>query len=327
MTEIKEKWIAKGFIDEPIPSGTDLKTEIRRLCQEKNAVIMAHYYTEADVQDIADFVGDSLALAQKAAATEADIILMCGVHFMGETNKILCPQKKVLIPDLKATCSLAESCPADRFADFVRKHPGHKVISYVNTSAATKAVTDVVVTSGNARRIVESFPADQPLIFGPDRNLGSYLNSVTGRDMVLWDGACHVHERFSTEKLLELKRLHPGAKVLVHPECKGPVVRLADVVGSTAVLLRHAVEDERDTFLVVTESGILHEMRKQAPQKTFIPVPPEDSACACNECSYMRLVTLPKVYNTLRYEWPVIEVPADIAAAAVRPIEAMLTLS
>ncbi len=327
MTEIKENWIAKGFIDEPIPSGTDLKTEIRRLCREKNAVIMAHYYTEADVQDIADFVGDSLALAQKAAATEADIILMCGVHFMGETNKILCPQKKVLIPDLHATCSLAESCPADRFADFVRKHPGHKVISYVNTSAATKAVTDVVVTSGNARRIVESFPADQPLIFGPDRNLGSYLNSVTGRDMVLWDGACHVHERFSTEKLLELKRLHPGAKVLVHPECKGPVVRLADVVGSTAVLLRHAVEDECDTFLVVTESGILHEMRKQAPQKTFIPVPPEDSACACNECSYMRLVTLPKVYNTLRYEWPVIEVPADIAAAAVRPIEAMLTLS
>ena len=314
-------------MDEPIPAGTDLKAEIRRLCQEKNAVIMAHYYTEGVVQDIADFVGDSLALAQKAAATDADIIVMCGVHFMGETNKILCPDKLVLIPDLNATCSLAESCPADAFARFVKAHPGHKVISYVNTSAATKAVTDVVVTSTNARQIVESFPADQPLIFGPDRNLGGYINAVTGRNMLLWDGACHVHERFSVEKLIELKQQYPAAKVLVHPECRGAIVKLADVVGSTAALLNYAVKSDADTFLVVTESGILHEMQKKAPQKHFIPVPPEDAGCACNECNYMRLVTLEKIYNALKFEWPAIEVPAEIAEQAVKPIRAMLDIS
>lgn len=327
MTQIKESWKVKGYVDEPIPAGTDLKAEIRRLCQEKNAVIMAHYYTEGVVQDIADFVGDSLALAQKAAATDADIIVMCGVHFMGETNKILCPDKLVLIPDLNATCSLAESCPADAFARFVKTHPGHKVISYVNTSAATKAVTDVVVTSTNARQIVESFPADQPLIFGPDRNLGGYINAVTGRNMLLWDGACHVHERFSVEKLIELKQQYPAAKVLVHPECRGAIVKLADVVGSTAALLNYAVKSDADTFLVVTESGILHEMQKKAPQKHFIPVPPEDAGCACNECNYMRLVTLEKIYNALKFEWPAIEVPAEIAEQAVKPIRAMLDIS
>lgn len=327
MTQIKESWKVKGYVDEPIPAGTDLKAEIRRLCQEKNAVIMAHYYTEGVVQDIADFVGDSLALAQKAAATDADIIVMCGVHFMGETNKILCPDKLVLIPDLNATCSLAESCPADAFARFVKAHPGHKVISYVNTSAATKAVTDVVVTSTNARQIVESFPADQPLIFGPDRNLGGYINAVTGRNMLLWDGACHVHERFSVEKLIELKQQYPVAKVLVHPECRGAIVKLADVVGSTATLLNYAVKSDADTFLVVTESGILHEMQKKAPQKHFIPVPPEDAGCACNECNYMRLVTLEKIYNALKFEWPAIEVPAEIAEQAVKPIRAMLDIS
>lgn len=327
MTQIKESWKVKGYVDEPIPAGTDLKAEIRRLCQEKNAVIMAHYYTEGVVQDIADFVGDSLALAQKAAATDADIIVMCGVHFMGETNKILCPDKLVLIPDLNATCSLAESCPADAFARFVKAHPGHKVISYVNTSAATKAVTDVVVTSTNARQIVESFPADQPLIFGPDRNLGGYINAVTGRNMLLWDGACHVHERFSVEKLIELKQQYPAAKVLVHPECRGAIVKLADVVGSTAALLNYAVKSDGDTFLVVTESGILHEMQKKAPQKHFIPVPPEDAGCACNECNYMRLVTLEKIYNALKFEWPAIEVPAEIAEQAVKPIRAMLDIS
>lgn len=327
MTQIKESWKVKGYVDEPIPAGTDLKAEIRRLCQEKNAVIMAHYYTEGVVQDIADFVGDSLALAQKAAATDADIIVMCGVHFMGETNKILCPDKLVLIPDLNATCSLAESCPADAFARFVKAHPGHKVISYVNTSAATKAVTDVVVTSTNARQIVESFPADQPLIFGPDRNLGGYINAVTGRNMLLWDGACHVHERFSVEKLIELKLQYPAAKVLVHPECRGAIVKLADVVGSTAALLNYAVKSDADTFLVVTESGILHEMQKKAPQKHFIPVPPEDAGCACNECNYMRLVTLEKIYNALKFEWPAIEVPAEIAEQAVKPIRAMLDIS
>lgn len=327
MTQAKESWKAKGYIDEPVAAGVDLKKEIRRLCEEKNAVILAHYYTEGDLQDIADFVGDSLALAQKAAATTADIIVMCGVHFMAETNKILCPGKKVLIPDLNATCSLAESCPAGPFEAFVKAHPGHQVISYVNTSAAVKAVTDVVVTSGNARRIVETFPPGQPLIFGPDRNLGAYINSVTGRDMLLWDGACHVHERFSVEKLVELKRQYPGAKVLVHPECKGPVVKLADVVGSTAVLLRYAVESPDDTFLVVTESGILHEMRRQAPGKNFIPVPPDDSTCACNECNYMRLITLPKVYNTLLHEWPEVTLSDETISAAARPIHRMLELS
>ncbi len=325
--EVKENWKANGYIDEPVPQGVDLKAEIRRMCKEKNAIILAHYYTEGVLQDIADFVGDSLALAQKAAATDADIIVMCGVHFMGETNKILCPEKKVLIPDLNATCSLAESCPADRFAAFVKAHPGHKVVSYVNTSAATKAVTDVVVTSSNARQIVESFPADQPLIFGPDRNLGAYINSVTGRSMILWDGACHVHERFSVEKLVALKREHPEAKVLVHPECKGPVVKLADVVGSTAALLNFAIKHEGDTFIVVTESGILHEMQKRCPEKRFIPVPPDDEACACNECNYMRLITLEKVYNTLLHEWPEVDVPAEVAAAAVKPIRRMLDIS
>lgn len=327
MTEIKESWKAKGYIDEPVPEDIDLKKEIRRLCEEKNAVILSHYYTEGDLQDIADFVGDSLALAQKAATTDADIIVMCGVHFMAETDKILCPDKKVLIPDLNATCSLAESCPADDFAQFVKEHPGHKVISYVNTSAATKAVTDVVVTSTNARQIVESFPEDQPLIFGPDRNLGAYINSVTGRSMLLWNGACHVHERFSVEKLVELKKEHPGAKVLVHPECKGPVVKLADVVGSTAALLKYAVASDNDTFLVVTESGILHEMRKQAPEKRFIPVPPDDSTCNCNECNFMRLITLQKVYNSLRYEWPTVYVSEDVAEAAIKPIQRMLDIS
>ena len=327
MEAVKESWKAKGYIDEPVPEGTDLKAAIRQLCKEKNAVILAHYYTEGDLQDIADFVGDSLALARQAARTEADIIVMCGVHFMAETNKILSPEKKVLIPDLNATCSLAESCPADAFAAFVKAHPDHKVISYVNTSAATKAVTDVVVTSGNAREIVESFPKEQKLIFGPDRNLGAYINSITGRDMLLWDGACHVHERFSTAKLVALMKEHPGAKVLVHPECKGPVVKLADVVGSTAALLKYAIQSEAVTFLVVTESGILHEMQRRAPGKTFIPVPPDDSTCGCNECNYMRLITLEKVYNSLRYEWPEVHVSADIAAAAVKPIERMLDIS
>ena len=327
MTQVKDSWKAKGYVDEAVPQGVDLKAEIRRMCQEKNAIILAHYYTEGVLQDIADFVGDSLALAQKAATTEADIIVMCGVHFMGETNKILCPQKKVLIPDLNATCSLAESCPAERFAEFVKAHPNHKVVSYVNTSAATKAVTDVVVTSSNARQIVESFPKEQPLIFGPDRNLGAYINSVTGREMLLWDGACHIHERFSVEKLIELKKAHPEAKVLVHPECKGAIVKLADVVGSTAALLSYAVKSEAESFLVVTESGILHEMRKQCPHKNLIPVPPEESCCACNECNYMRLVTLEKVYNTLLHEWPEVDVPADVAEAAILPIQRMLDIS
>lgn len=304
-----------------------LKQAIRELAKEKNAVLLAHYYTEGDVQDIADFVGDSLALAQKAATTTADIIVMCGVHFMGETCKILCPGKTVLVPDATATCSLAESCPADKFADFVHAHPDHTVISYVNTSAATKAVTDVVVTSSNARQIVESFPKDAKIIFGPDRNLGSYINAITGRQMLLWDGACHVHERFSVEKIIALKQQHPGAKVLAHPECRGAVLRLADVVGSTAALLKYAVESTEREFLVATESGILHEMKKKCPDKTFIPVPPDEPGCACNECSYMRLNTLEKVYTCLRDGQPEIQVPADIAEKAVKPIQRMLEMS
>ena len=324
---IPETWVEKGYVCEPVPENIDIAAEIRRLAKEKNAVILAHYYTDGKLQDIADFVGDSLALAQQAAKTEAEIIVMCGVHFMGETNAILCPDKKVLVPDLNATCSLAESCPAEAFKAFVESHPDHQVISYVNTSAAVKALTDVVVTSGNARKIVDTFPPDAKLIFGPDRNLGNYINSVTGRNMLLWDGACHVHERFSVEKLLQMKREHPEAKVLVHPECRGAVVKLADVVGSTAALLQYAIDSPADTFLVVTESGILHEMQKSCPGKKFLPVPPDDSTCGCNECNYMRLCTLPKVYNALRYEWPTVEVPAEVARKAVRPIERMLELS
>jgi quinolinate synthase len=305
----------------------DIKSEIRRLAREKNAVIMAHYYVSPDVQDIADFIGDSLALAQKAAETTADIIVLCGVHFMGETAAILCPDKKVLVPDTNATCSLAESCPAPEFEAFVKAHPGHTVVSYVNTTAATKALTDIVVTSSNARQIVESIPAETPIIFGPDQNLGAYINSVTGRNMVLWNGACHVHARFSVEKILQIKAEHPDAKVLVHPECKGPVVKLADKVGSTAALLNFAINDAATTFIVATESGILHEMQKKAPHKTFIPAPPDDSTCGCNECEYMKLVTLEKLYRCLLDEQPVVTVDADVAAKAIRPINRMLELS
>ena len=324
---IKDTWKNQGFVDEAIPEATDVKKEIRRMCEEKNALIMAHYYTYGEVQDIADFVGDSLALAQKAAQTDAEMIVMCGVHFMGETCKILCPEKKVLVPDFNATCSLAESCPADKFADFVNAHPDHTVISYVNTTAATKAVTDVVVTSGNARQIVESLPQDEKIIFGPDKNLGNYINSITGRNMLLWDGACHVHEKFSLEKILELKKEHPEAKVLVHPECKGPLVKVADKVGSTAALLKYSIESDATEFIVATESGILHKMQEAAPEKTFIPAPPDDSTCACNECNYMKLITLQKLYNCLKYEWPTVEVDAEVAKKAVRPIKRMLEIS
>ena len=322
-----KKWQEQGFIDEPVPEKTDIKAEIRRMCREKNALIMAHYYTEGVIQELADFVGDSLALAQKAAATDADIIVMCGVHFMGETNKILCPEKKILVPDLNASCSLAESCPADEFETFVKAHPGHTVVSYVNTTAATKALTDVVVTSSNARQIVESLPEDTPIIFGPDQNLGNYINGLTGRKMVLWNGACHVHEKFSVEKILQLKREHPAAKILAHPECKGPVISLADKVGSTAALLKYSITDDAQEFIVATESGILTEMQKSAPQKTFIPAPPDDSTCACNECNYMKLVTLEKLYNCLKYEWPSVEVEPEVAEKAVRPIQRMLEIS
>ena len=316
-----------GYMDAPVPKGIDLKAEINKLRKEKNAVILAHYYQTGDIQDIADFVGDSLALAQWAARTEADIIVMCGVHFMGETAKILCPDKKVLVPDLNAGCSLADSCPAGEFEAFVKAHPGYTVISYVNTTAAVKAVTDIVVTSTNARQIVESLPKDAKIIFGPDRNLGNYINSITGREMLLWNGACHVHEQFSLEKIVELKKQYPDAEVITHPECKKPVVEVSDFVGSTAALLKHAVKSDKQRFIVATESGVIHEMRKQCPGKEFIPAPPQDSTCACNECNFMRLNTMEKLYNCLKFELPEIFVDEAVQQKAIRPIQRMLDIS
>ena len=319
--------VEKGYVDEPIEAGIDLREEILRLKQERNAVIMAHYYQREEIQQLADHIGDSLALAQLAAKTDAPVIVLCGVHFMGEAAKILCPDKTVIVPDLSAGCSLADSCPADEFERFVNAHPGHTVISYVNTSAAVKAVTDVVVTSSNAKEIVGSLPEDEKIIFGPDRNLGNYINSITGRDMILWDGACHVHEKFSVQKLVDLKREYPDAKVLVHPECPKPVRILADKVGSTQALLNYAVDSESKQFIVCTESGILIEMQRRCPDKTFIPAPPEDGTCACNECEYMKLITLEKLYNSLKYMAPEITVDPEIAKRAVKPIQRMLDIS
>ena len=304
-----------------------LINEINRLRKEKNAIIMAHYYQDSDIQDIADFIGDSLALAQEATKNDAKILVLCGVHFMGETAKILCPDKKVLIPDMEAGCSLADSCPADEFETFVNAHPDYEVVSYVNTSAAVKAHTDVVVTSTNAKYIVDQFDKDAKIIFGPDRNLGNYINSVTGRDMLIWNGACHVHEQFSVEKLVELKKQYPKSIVLTHPECKNTIIKLSDVVGSTQALLNYATNSVEQQFLVCTESGILHEMQKKNPTKEFIPVPPNDSTCACNECSYMRLNTLEKLYNCIKNENPEIIVDEKIAQKAISPILRMLEMS
>ena len=303
--------------------------EIKRLRKEKNAIIMAHYYQTADIQDIADVVGDSLALAQRAAKTDADIIVLCGVHFMGETAKILSPEKKVLIPDADAGCSLADSCPADKFEEFVKAHPDHTVISYVNTTAAVKALTDVVVTSTNAKKIVDQFPKDAKLIFGPDKNLGNYINSVTGRNMLLWDGACHVHEQFSLEKLLDLKAENTDAEIVAHPECKSGILKMADYVGSTQGLLNYVTNSDKNKFLVVTESGILHQMTKANPDKTFIPVPPEieGKTCACNECVFMRMNTIEKLYLCLRDEKPEILIDEELREKAVKPILRMLEMS
>ena len=305
----------------------ELRREIERLKREKNAVIMAHYYQRDEIQEIADQIGDSLALAQLAAQTDADVIVMCGVHFMGETAKILCPQKKVIVPDFKAGCSLANSCDPEEFRKFIEQHPGHTVVSYVNTSAAVKAHTDSVVTSGNAKKIIDSLPKDEKIIFGPDKNLGGYINATTGREMVLWDGACHVHDRFDLEAIVELKKQNPQAKILVHPECRKPLQLIADKVGSTAVLLKFAQEDEAQEFIVVTESGILFEMQRKCPNKRFIPAPAQDAECQCNVCEYMRMNTLEKVYLALRDGQPEIEVDAEIAAKAVRSINRMLELS
>lgn len=314
-----------------VDNNASLKEEILRLKKEKHAVIMAHYYVPAEVQEVADHIGDSLALAQIAQKVEEPVIVLCGVGFMGETAKILCPDKTVLIPDPQAGCSLADSCPAGEFRKFVEEHPGHTVVSYVNTSAEVKALSDVLVTSSNALKIVDSFPADEKIIFGPDRNLGSYIAAETGRDLLVWDGACHVHERFSLEGILKLKKEHPQAKLLVHPECPRPVVLVADSVGSTAALLEFAVKSDASEFIVATEPGILYEMRRRAPDKTFIPAPPETSegnvGCSCNDCSFMKLNTLRKLRDCLAAGAPEVTVDPDTAAAAIRPIQRMLDLS
>ena len=307
-----------------------LKENIRSLAKEKNAVIFAHYYTRPEIQEIADFIGDSLALAQQATRVHADILVMCGVHFMGETMKILCPDKKVLIPDMNAGCSLADSCKASDLAAFKAQHPDHMVVSYVNTSAEVKALTDVVVTSSNAKKIVDQLPKDAKIIFGPDHNLGSYINSVTGREMLLWNGACHVHSRFSLEALIQLKAENPGVEVLAHPECKAPLLAQSDVIGSTKALLEHTIQSHAKRFMIATESGILFEMQRACPDKEFIPVPPEVTegvGCSCNECEYMRMNTLEKVYACLKNEAPEMIVPQETAEKAVSSIQRMLEMS
>lgn len=305
-----------------------MKNKIELLKKQRNAIILAHYYCDAQVQEIADFVGDSLALSQKAASTSADVILFAGVHFMAETAKILSPSKIVLLPDLNAGCSLADSCPVDKFEQFIKANPGHTVISYVNTTAGVKALTDIVCTSSNAVQIVESLPRDEKIIFGPDRNLGGYIKALTGREnMLIWDGACHVHQRFSLERILELKRLHPEAKILAHPECPRPVVLVADMVGSTAQMLQFSITDNASSYIVATESGILYEMQKASPTKLFIAAPSDDATCACNDCAYMKLNTLAKIEQALRTMEPQIEMDEQLMDLARLSIQRMLDLS
>lgn len=315
-----------GFIDTEIAPDLDVLEEINRLRKEKNAVILAHYYQEPEIQDIADYIGDSLGLARQAASTNADIIVFAGVHFMAETAKIVNPHKKVLLPDLNAGCSLADSCPPDEFKAFIDEHPGHTVISYINCSAGTKALTDIIVTSSNAEHIIRQIPEDQPIIFAPDRNLGKYLEKTTGREMVVWDGVCIVHETFSEKKLVQLKVRYPDSPVLAHPECEESVLRHADFIGSTSSIRRFAAESQKQSFIVATEEGILHQMRKDNPSKEFIPAPPE-SGCACNQCPHMRLNTMEKLYLCLEYEKPELTMTEDLRLKALAPIERMLEMS
>jgi quinolinate synthase len=317
----------KGFVDMVIDPGIDVIGEINRMRKEKNAVILAHYYQEAEIQDIADFFGDSLALSQQAEKTDADIIVFAGVHFMAETAKILSPEKKVLLPDLNAGCSLADSCTPEEFRKFREQYPGHTVISYVNTSAEIKAQTDIICTSSNAMQIVESLPRNEKIIFAPDRNLGNYIRSVTGRDMIIWQGACHVHEEFSLERIIEIKKHEPDAKIIAHPECEKPILLIAEHIGSTQSLLKFTIKDDALKYIVATESGIIHQMKKASPLKTFIPAPPKDSTCACNDCSFMKRITIKKVYNCLKYEMPEINVPEDIREKAIHSIKRMLEIS
>lgn len=317
----------KGFVDREVDPSVDLVEEINRMRKEKNAVILSHFYQEGEIQDIADFVGDSLGLSQQAAETNADIILFAGVHFMAETAKILAPGKKVLIPDTQAGCSLADSCPPDEFAAFKGKYPGHTVISYVNTTAEIKALTDIICTSTNALQIIQSLPEEEKIIFAPDRNLGNYIKSVTGRDMVIWDGACHVHEEFSLERILELKKEHPDAQIIAHPECEKQVLLVADHIGSTTSLLKYTIRDSGKKYIVATESGILHQMQKANPGKTFIPAPPKDSTCACSDCKFMKMITMKKIYNTLKYELPEISLEQNLMDRARGSILRMLEIS
>jgi quinolinate synthase len=325
--DIAKKNVAKkGFLDVEIDPTIDLFAEIQRLKKEKNAVLLAHYYQDADIQDVADYIGDSLGLAQQAEKTKADMIVFAGVHFMAETAKILNPTKKVVIPDLKAGCSLSDSCPPPLFKKFKDQHPDHVVVSYINCSAGIKALSDVIVTSSNAKVIVESFPKDQKIIFAPDKNLGAYINKVTGRDMLLWNGACMVHEIFSLELITKLKVRHPEAKVIAHPECEEPVLRIADYIGSTTGLLKYTQTDSAKEYIVVTETGILHQMEKLSPGKKFIPAPP-NNGCACNDCPHMKLNTLEKLYLCMEYETPEITMDEELRLAARKPIERMLEIS
>lgn len=316
----------RGFLDIDLDPALDLFAAIERLKKEKNAVLLAHYYQEPDIQDVADYIGDSLGLAQQAEKTKADMIVFAGVHFMAETAKILNPSKKVVIPDLKAGCSLSDSCPPPLFKKFKELHPDHVVVSYINCSAGIKALSDVIVTSSNAKIIVESFPKDQKIIFAPDKNLGAYINKVTGRDMLLWNGACMVHEIFSLEKITKLKIRHPQAKLIAHPECEDPILRIADFVGSTTGLLKFTQTDSSNEYIVATETGILHQMMKASPDKVFIPAPPNNS-CACNDCPHMKLNTLEKLYLCMEYEMPEILMEEELRLAALKPIERMLEIS
>lgn len=316
-----------GFLKVKIPPNLDLIKEINSLREKKNIVILAHYYQNGEIQDIADYVGDSLFLAQKAESAKADIILLSGVHFMAETAKIINPGKKVLLPDLKAGCSLADSCKYEDFNKFIENNPGHTVISYINTSAEIKTLTDIVCTSSNAMPIINSLPRDEKIIFAPDRNLGNYIKSQTGRDMLIWNGACHVHEEFSLERILELKEKFENAKIIAHPECEKPILLIADHIGSTSSLLNYTKKDDGKIYIVATESGILHQMKKYSPEKTFIPAPPKDSTCACSDCNFMKLNTLEKIYIAMLYEMPEIELSNEIMAKALKPIRRMLDIS
>lgn len=326
ISEAKKNLDKKGFLDIKVDSSLDLFEEIQKLKKEKNAIILAHYYQQADIQDIADYIGDSLGLAQQAATTDADMIVFAGVHFMAETAKILNPSKKVLLPDLNAGCSLADSAPSDAFRKFKEAHPDRIVISYINCTAEIKALSDIICTSGNVVKIIESIPVEQPIIFAPDKNLGAYVNKQTGRNMLLWNGSCMVHEIFSLEKILKLKRQYPEAKLLAHPECEEPILKISDFVGSTTQLLKYAVSDNSESYIVATEAGILHQMEKDAPNKTFIPAPP-NNACACNDCPYMKLNTLEKLYLCMKYELPEITMEENLRLAAKKPIDKMMEIS